>query len=95
MKMLDKFRRQQKVGAPAGSVETPPAIRTRSVPGLVEVYVDPEILEAARLVTQEVEVDIPGASPENKHARAFARMKRVFPSARGTDIGLAIELALR
>lgn len=63
--------------------------------GLRVLYVPPVLVEEAKEVVQYVEQDIPNASSENKHARAYARLRRLAPEASRRDVSLAIELALR
>jgi hypothetical protein len=45
-------------------------------------------------VIEVVEWDVANASPENKHARAFAILSRTFPDQPARDRALAIEIAL-
>ena len=59
------------------------------------VQIDPALVELAKPVIQAVGRDLPDASSENKHARAFARLRRVAPRHSKRDVALAIELALR
>jgi hypothetical protein len=56
---------------------------------------DKRLRDTAAIVIKDVEHDIPNASSENKHARAFARLRRLNPMSTKKDVGLAIELALR
>lgn len=55
----------------------------------------PELARAAKAVTNEVAAEIANASAENKHARAYAKLRRQFPQLPSRAIGMAIELALR
>jgi hypothetical protein len=59
------------------------------------IYQSHELAKAAKAITDEVGAEISNASAENKHARAYARLRRKFPHLPNRDIGLAIELALR
>ena len=59
------------------------------------VSMDPALMAQAREVVAAVDADIPNAAPENKHARAFALLRRRCPDASLRDVSLAIELALR
>ena len=59
------------------------------------VKLDPALVANARSVVAKVAADIPNASSENKHARAFAWLSRVSPNARKRDVSIAIELVLR
>lgn len=64
-------------------------------PARIMLPYEPRLLEAARDVVAEVEREYHNASAENKHARAFAKLRRAVPDAATRDVGLAIELALR
>jgi len=59
------------------------------------VALDPKLVASAKFITAVVEQDIPNASSENKHARAFARLRRIAPKQSKQDVATAIEIALR
>jgi hypothetical protein len=59
------------------------------------VHIDPALVALAVPVVAAVGADLPEAASENKHARAFARLRRVAPHATKRDVAMAIELALR
>jgi hypothetical protein len=61
----------------------------------VVVWIDEDLAKNAKAVVVVVDNEIANASPENKHARAFAKLRRLCPGQSKKDIGLAIELALR
>lgn len=70
-------------------------VRKFGPPSQIMVPYEPRLLEAARDVVAEVSREYANASAENKHARAFAKLRRAVPDATTRDVGLAIELALR
>lgn len=59
------------------------------------IYQSQELAKVAKAVVDEVAAEIGNASSENKHARAYAKLRRKFPELPNRSIGLAIELALR
>jgi hypothetical protein len=71
-------------------------LASRASGGQVSViYQSPELVSAARTVIAAVDAEVANASSENKHARAYAKLRRLFPHLPNRMIGLAIELALR
>lgn len=56
------------------------AHKTAPAPLLIHAL-DADLMSAARRVIAAVEADVANASPENKHARAFAMLRRLAPAA--------------
>ena len=70
------------------------AHKTAPAPVIIHAL-DADLQASAAEVVRHVDADIDNASPENKHARAFAMLRRRRPEAALRDIGIAIELAVR
>lgn len=59
------------------------------------ISMDERTMKLARSVVAVVGKEIENASSENKHARAFARLRRLATWATKREVSLAIELALK
>jgi hypothetical protein len=98
-KILARFGKVEVPDAPhdstplaATSAAPPPPVAGRRK---IEVWVDEPMLVSAREVCLMVDTGNPDASPEAKHAMAFARLSRLYPEVAKRDVALAIELGLR
>lgn len=69
-------------------------IASRLAPaGVRLVHIDEALVADARRVIEQVESEMPSASAEAKHARAYSRLGTLHTGPR-RNISLAIELAL-